>query len=237
VNTDITAVNNAPATVPVNGAWGAEEARPSDLVIPRLALAQAMSNPCKEGNAKPGEILHSQTNACVVPKGQELEILPILTVMSWVVSELVPGKPQPQFVRIEGINPSNDRDDWRFEKVEQGKNLLYQKRLSALVLPVNALDGFPYFVDFQKTSRKPGQVLSTIIQENAFRNRPACSRVVALGTQMKTKESNSWFIFTVAPKREATAEEIAVCRKWYDVFAKKAGEAAAQQEGEESVPF
>lgn len=236
------AVNETKAVAPVTqgGAWGSEDTNAADLVIPRMALAQATSTPCKEGNARPGEVLHSLTGEKLMDKGATIDLLPILTVNAWVVSELIVGKQQPEFVRIEAITAANYSDDWRYEKTENGKNLLFQKRLSALVLPVGGLDGFPYFIDFQKTNRKPGQVLSTIIQENKFRNQPACHRVVSVGTQLKTRDQNSWFIFTVTPSRVATPEEVAACRRWYDIFGKKAQEAALVEENAAAnaeIPF
>lgn len=238
MNTEVTNVkSNVPAT---QGAWGCEDASAKDLVVPRLSLVQATSQASKEGKARAGEIVHSMTAEVFAQKGQEIELLPILTVASWIVSEPQVGQ-QPKFLRMEPITPANDSDNWKQESFENGKPVLRQKRLSVLVLPVKQLDGFPFFVDFQKTNRKPGQVLSTIIQENAFKNQPACARVVSVGTQLKTREQNSWFIYTVAPKRAATPEEVAACRRWYDVFANKA-KMAAMEGGEgvektEEVPF
>lgn len=237
MNTDVAITQtNTPAVA--QGAWGTEDASAKDLIVPRLQLAQATSDVVKNGSGRPGEIIHGQTQNVLAKKGETIELLPILVVASWVVSEPVVGA-QPKFIRIEELTPANDSDNWKVEGYENGKPVLKQKRLSVLVLPVNGLDGFPFFIDFQKTNRKPGQVLSTIIQENRFRNLPAPARVVAVGTQLKTREQNSWFIYTVTVKRDSTAAELAAARKWYDVFASKAKAVAMAEEpaANSEVPF
>ena len=237
MNTEV-AVNKTQAVAAPIGAWGCEDASAKDLVVPRLQLVQATSDICKNGGARPGEIVNGQTSQILAPKGAFLDLLPILTVGSWVVSEPVVGA-QPKFIRMEAVTPQNDSDNWKVESYENGKPVLKQKRLSVLVLSLASLDGFPFFIDFQKTNRKPGQILSTIIQENKFKNLPAPARVVSVSSALKTREQNSWFVYTVAVKRDATADELAACKRWYDIFASKAKDAVLQQEGgaDEAVPF
>jgi hypothetical protein len=171
-------------------------------------------------------------------KGKFIDLLPILTVGSWIVSEPIVGA-QPKFLRIEALTAQNDAESWKVESYENGKPVLKQKRLSVLVLPVGGLDGFPFFIDFSKTNRMPGQILSTIIQENRFRNLPAPARVVSVGTTLKTREQNSWFVYTVTVKRDATNEELVASKKWYDVFASKAEQAILDEKPTEDtqVPF
>jgi hypothetical protein len=193
-----------------------------DLVIPKIQIAQPTSQSCKEGNAKPGEILHSLTKEVIVPKGSKLELLPILCVGSWVVSRVVPTG--FEFLRKEPLTEANDSDEWNQEGFEDGAPIVTNKCLSFLVLPVTGISGFPYFIDFQKTNKQAGKILSTIIQENGFRGLPAPARTVNISTVLKSYKNNSWFAFQVASGRDASEGELAACKKWFDIFSAKQAE-------------
>lgn len=235
MQTEVTTTKGNGLTTPV-GAWGAEGASSKDLVVPRLQLVQATSDICKDGGARPGEIVNGQTKNIMAKKGESIDLLPILIVGSWVVSEPIVGA-RPKFLRMEALTPENDSIDWRSEAYENGRPVLRQKRLSVLSLPVNTLEGFPFWVDFQNTGRAAGQILSTIIQENKRQGRPAPARVISLGTTLKTREQNSWFVPTVTLSRDATEVELTAAYSWYQAFASKASEAALAEAPKEETPF
>lgn len=213
--------------------WGSEGMSTKDLVIPKIQIAQAVSNACKEGMARPGEIIHSSSNEVLAAKGHKLQILPILCVGSWVVSKLIPGG-QPEFMRREKLTFSNDSDDWKLESFEDGIPVVWNKCLSFLVLPLSRVTGFPFFVDFQKTNRNGGKILSTIIQENSMAGMPAPGRVVELSTAMRSYKNNSWFVFQVAASRKSTIDELVQCKKWYDLFSKSQIKEAAPEVEEDN---
>ena len=197
--------------------WGSEGTSSKDLVIPRIQLAQAVSDVCKEGVAKPGEIVHSQTQEILAKKGEKLEVLPIVCLGSWVVSKVVPGG-QPEYLREEQLTPENDSENWKQDAFEDGQPIVKQKCLRFLVLLANKSDGFPFFVSFQRSNKNGGKLLSTIMQENKFQGRPGCSRVVELSSFIKTYKTNSWFVFGIKPTRDASQEEREACKKWYILF-------------------
>jgi hypothetical protein len=204
-----------------SGSWGSEGTSSKDLVIPKIQLAQASSNICKEGNAKPGELIHSLTKEVLLSKGQKLQILPILSIGSWVVTTPKPaGGGYPDFIRNEPLTEINDSDNWKIESFEDNRPVVFNKRLTFLVLLVSRTDAFPFFMDFQATNKNGGKILSTVIQENKFQNLPAPARVVELSTSLKSFKGNSWFVIGVAPMRKATEAELAACKKWYDLFSK-----------------
>lgn len=220
------------------GAWGAENTSSKDLVVPRIGLAQASSNVCKEGLARPGELIHSQTKVALAAKGAKLELLPILIVGYWEVTTPKPaGGGFPEFIRKEELTPQNDSTEWRIDDFEEGRPVVRNKILSFLTLPVSDTAGFPYFVDFKGTNKNGGKLLSTIIQENRWKDLPACARVVELSTTLRQYKGNSWFVVNVTPGRAATEAEMAACRKWYDVFHTARITAAEDSDDDKEVPF
>lgn len=201
------------------GAWGSEGTSSKDLVIPKIQIAQANSNACKEGTARPGDLYHSLTKEILLSKGEKLAFLPILSIGSWIITTpKPPGGGFPDFIRKEPLTPENDSDLWKIEDFEDNRPVVRNKCLTYLVLLASRVDGFPFFIDFQNTNKNAGKNLSTIIQENKFKGQPAPARVVELSSALKNFKGNSWFIMNVAPTRETTVEELAKCKKWYDLF-------------------
>jgi hypothetical protein len=223
-------------TTPAAGAWGSENLSSKDLVVPRIALAQASSNVVKEGTARPGQLIHSMTKQPLAEKGAKLEILPILCVGFWNITGPKPQQGFAEFIRREDLTRENDSDQWKIEDFESGQPIVRNKVLSYLCLLASDIGAFPYFIDFQGTNKNGGKLLSTIIQENSFKGLPAPARVVELSTALKTYKSNSWFVVNVQPSRQATEAELNACRKWYDVF-NKAKITASSEESESEVPF
>lgn len=216
-----TTTERSTAIAKPHDAWGTEGTSSKDLVIPKIQIAQANSNACKEGNARPGDLVHSLTKEVLVSKGTKLELLPILSVASWIITTpKPPGGGFPTFIRKEPLTQDNDSDIWRIEDFEDNTPVVRNKCLTYLVLLVDRKTGFPFFIDFQNTNKAGGKNLSTIIQENKFRGEPAPSRVVEMSTTLKNYKGNSWFIMNVAPTREATEDELVQCKKWYDLFSK-----------------
>lgn len=222
--------------VAISGAWGSEGTSSKDLVIPKIQLVQASSNTCKEGTARPGDLIHSLTKEALAPKGKKLEILPILCVGSWTVTSPKPMHGGfPDFIRKEPLTTANDSDEWKVEKFEGDKAVVWHKSLTYLSLLTSRADGFPFFIDFAATNKSAGKLISTIIQENKFLGQPAPSRAVEISTRLKSFGGNSWFVMDVAPSRLASAEELAACKKWYDLFAKVQFKEAEPEESQ--VPF
>lgn len=221
---------------PPNAAWGSEGASSKDLVIPKIQLIQANSNACKEGLGRPGDLMHLLTKEILAPKGQPLEILPILSIGSWVVqTPKSDDGDMGKFIRKYALTSDNDSDDWKLEQFEENQPVIHMKALTYLVLLANRINGFPFFIEFNSTNKAGGKLLSTIIQENKFEGKPAPARVVAVSTSLKTYLKNSWFVMGVRPVRSSTSEEVAACKKWYDLFNEKKLEQAEEAEAE--VPF
>lgn len=203
----------------VTSAWGTENTSSKDLVIPKIQIAQANSNACKEGNARPGDLVHSLTKEVLASKGQKLAILPILSIATWIITTpKPPGGGFPTFIGKQVLTPENDSDAWKVDCFENNEPAVRNKCLTYLVLLLERKNGFPFFIDFQNTNKAAGKNLSTIIQENKFQNLPAPARVVEMSTTLKNYKSNSWFVVNVAPQRQSSADEIALCKKWYDLF-------------------
>lgn len=201
-------------------AWGNEGTSSKDLVIPRIKICQALSKAVAEGNARPGDIIHGQTNELLAAKGGKLELLPILCLGFWAVHKVIPGG-QPEFMRQEPLLEENDSDNWLQDMFENNQPVQWRKTLSFLCLLVGNIKGFPIFVDFTKTNKNSGKILSTIMQENGFADKPGCSRVVELSTSTRTYKNNSWFVYGINPKRDASEEEMNACYKWYTIFQAK----------------
>jgi hypothetical protein len=211
--------------------WGTENVSSKDLVIPKISLAQASSNVAKEGQARAGELIHSQTKQLLAAKGEKFAVLPILIIAQWVITTPKPsGGGYPDFIRNEPLTPENDSSEWKIEDFENGQPVVRNKKLTFLVLPVSDIAGFPYFIDFTGTNKNGGKALSTIMQENRFKGRPAAARVVELSTILRQYKNNSWFIVNATPGRDASEEELVRCRKWYDVFSRERMTAAESSE-------
>ncbi len=205
-------MSNLPTT---QGAWGTEGLSSKDLVLHKIQIAQAMSDACKEGIARPGDIIHSATKAVLAGKGEKIEVLPILCFGSWIVST---AGMQPKFMRKEPLTV-DPGDDWKLETFDDdGTAIVKQKCLTFLVLPVNNVSGFPLYLDFQKTNKNGGKLLSTIMQENAFKGLPGPARVIELSTILRSFNNNTWSVYNLAPSRAATEEELTQCKTWFERF-------------------
>lgn len=219
-------------------AWGGENASRKDFVLPKIVIAQASSDVCKEGSAHPGEIIHSQTKEVLAKKGEKLALLPIAVGGRWQVTTPKPvGGGFADFIRVEPLTQANDSDRWQIDGFDtDGKPIVHHKVLSFLVLPVTKIAGFPFFMEFRSGNKDAAKLISTIMQENNFQGRPAPARVIELSTRLKQYKSNSWFVTSVTVSRNASDDEIAKCRYWYDLFV-GAQLKDASDANEEGAPF
>jgi len=211
---------NLPAMPPAGEPWGTEGASSKDLVITKILLTQANSDACKEGIARPGDLITStgEVLASKADKNKKLQVLPILCQGQWIVTGPKPAQGYPEFIRRELLTPQNDSDLWKIETFEEEKPVVWHKCLSYLVLLTDRLQSFPFFIDFKNTNKTGGRLLSTILQENKFKGLPAPARVIEISVNLKKVKENSWFIMGVSPKRDATVDEIKACKQWYDLF-------------------
>lgn len=64
-------------------AKGLENMRPTDVLVPRLVLLQAMSPQVQEGGMPVGALLNSVTQEVVLPKGESLEFTIVYHYLEW----------------------------------------------------------------------------------------------------------------------------------------------------------
>jgi hypothetical protein len=215
------------ALTAVSESWGDDGTSSRDLTLSRITVAQGLSQSVKDGVAKIGDIFHTGERRVMANPGKIIEVLPIICIGWWFVHELPPrGKSQGKFLRKEPLTAANDSENWKQDVFEDTEPRVRTKCLSFLVLPVDNLNGFPVLVDFQRSNRKPGMALSTVMQENKLARRPPPARVVGLSASKQSNDGNDWFVFNVQPGRDATVAELTACKRWFDIFSDKKIQAA-----------
>lgn len=206
--------------------WGAESILPGDIVIPRIRQLHSISKAVNVGSGKPGQLVHSLTGELLCDKDKVLEIIPIKCIPMWVINK-------------------RDGNKWKFYKqmirTVQNDNLPYEgfegklpvqriKQLTFLVMLVNKIDGFPFFLDFSKSGFKAGKNLCQFIAENSKNNKSAADRVIGLSSHLQSNAENSWYSYEVKPVRLTKPQELAACFEWYSMYNNSNAMVAASEE-------
>lgn len=200
-----------------NEAWGSEGVEKSDLLLPRLTLMHDLSDLVKKKKADSGDLVNTSTSEVLWRTGEPgLEIIPISTFKEWQEFEVV-GKKE---VFLTSYPFTEENANFSKEDMVNGKAIRRIRALNFFVLLPSKFDEFPFMLSLKKSNYFSGRQLSTHFQISAMKKLPPAAKVFSISSQDKTWEGNTFKIFSLEVKRDATSDELATARLWYDTFNK-----------------
>lgn len=200
----------------------------ADIRIPRLLLMQSTSELVGQRKAAAGDIVNSITGEKVGDETNPLEIVPIYTFKTWVVSEKVNGK--FEFKRVDQYVAGQKRNR---EEVIGGVEVQNAETINVLVMlnkDQENTSALPYLMSFRMTSLNCGKDILTQKMHAINMNTPFQKFVLKLAPFYTKNDKGQYFVFKFQGKAENTlfASSAALLRKWYDTF--KAGSVKVDEE-------
>lgn len=227
--------NTLPALSPdLMGSWDdSSDLEAKDIRIPRLLLMQSTSELVGQRKAQAGDIVNSITGEKIADEGNPLEVIPLHTYKTWVVSEKVNGK--YEYKRIDPYTPGVERA--REEKVG---DVEVQNVESINVLVMLAKDqlnpeAMPFLLSFRMTSLNAGKDVLTQKRMSINAN-ISFQRYLLKITPFYTKNDKGQFFvlkYTGKAENKDFAQSAGILRKWFETF--KAGAAVVHEEAPETV--
>ena len=196
--------------------WGAAPIDAKDIVIPRINLAQQMSENVIAGKAKMGEYYESSGLNVIGGVGKPLDIIPFMLEQIWIVQKKVAGKADKfEFDKIEQVTPENKLLPWDFIEDGVQKKRVFTRNFYCLV------DGqtLPCIISFAGSSSKAGKHLATIMYaENKLSNLPPSAYHILLDAKIDKNDDGTFAVKTVVKGKESTKEEVARTLEWFKTF-------------------
>lgn len=221
------------------GFWGAEKVDSTDLIIPRIVLAQGNSDLINSGKAAPGDLIDSVNTGVLAKKGEFLEFVPFK--LSKLYQKSVKN---PQSGKFEKIFSEPFKMEHialvTTKRLEQGQDGREYKNESILicscVLP-QCLSGFPFLISFRSTSYFTGKKLANHFKECQTNGTAVASTAFKLSTKQQSGKGNTWWVLEISKSRASKPEEMQAAYKWYQEFSAKPVEMSEPHDDEETVPF
>lgn len=219
--TELATTSSDLPVVPMDQAWGAENVAQESVLIPRLILAQDLTEAVKLGKCRPGAILGSDTGEVLANPGESLEFIPIYTFREWEIYDVEDrgnGKTKDNYrarVRV-----TRDNENWAAEDFENGKKVKRTKCLNFFVLLTNKIDAMPYLVSFKKSGMNAGKKIATHFYNSGLRKVAPASQAFKLSAVTKSWDGYTFQAYSVEPSRASSIEEVAKAYQWYQLFTK-----------------
>lgn len=217
--TAMMASNNLPV-VPLDEAWGAENVAQESVLIPRLVLAQDLSQSVKDGKCRPGAILDSATGLVLAEPGQALEIIPIYTFREWEIYDVEEQRGKKKETYRNRVRVCKENEHWAPEAYEEGREVKRVKCLNFFALLSSKTDHMPYLVTFKKSGMNAGKKIATHFYNCGLRKVAPAGQTFLLSGASKTWEGFTYQAYAVEPGRNSTIEEVAKAYQWYLMFTK-----------------
>lgn len=229
MNTELTNNEKTKTNLPATQNWSDDGLSRSDILISKLLLQQPLSDYVAKGIASPGDIVESVNGEVIAKKGQGVEIILVKPFKTWMQFEMKEGK--WAYTATIPFSPLNAH--WKYEDEINGKKVRNDAVISMFVLLSTNIDSMPYLVSFRRSSYTAGKKLVTHWEIAKMKKEKPASKVFELVSELKTVDKNSFWVFDVKPKRQATKEEMDAAYGWNQTFTTK----AATVEDDNEVPF
>ena len=197
-----------------SGAWGNENARASDMIIPRISILQKTSKMLEKESlgAKIGEFRDSMTQKLLGSRSKPLKFIPIFMTNTWVKLEAKGNK----FVGVTTRTAANE--DTPFEETVEGKIYRNIKSLNVFCLLPDELEkkeAFPYVISFQATGFQTGRKLITMVKKLEMMGKPLAAKNFILTSETRTNDSGTWDVFLVEQGEDTKMEHLKTAFQWY----------------------
>lgn len=206
------------------GAWGTENVRSENILIPQVYLMQGQSKAVQQEKAKVGEIIESVTGKVLGGPTKPFEFIPISTFDTFMVQrEETPG--DWKFLRTEKVTPANikhkEQANWLSKCPDTGKQLKWTYEIKFLVLPYdNYANTLPHVLGFRSTSLRAGKALTNHFSNCRIDNVPPASKVMRVSSNKVTKNGKTFSVYDVSEGTKTTSEQQLVAYKWFKEFQK-----------------
>lgn len=231
MNTEVTTQNTKDLAVPM-GAWGAEDIKSENLLIPRLTLMQGQSKFVQDEKAKVGDIVDNVTIQVLGGPNKAVELIPLIQQDAWTLFNKRNGQ-----WSYSGVVPATaENSHWHREWEGTNADGEEEKRVFSLLfycLDAANYSGLPYLITFKSTSLRAGKALMNHFFQCKNDGVPPASRSVFLGSRKETGDKNTWYVYTVAPGKSVTKEQLAVAYKWYRTLKESKHKVAEETEAKE----
>lgn len=177
----------------------------SDIVVPRLLLAQGISQAVADNKAKMGDIRNSLTSVVLGGPNEEVKFIPITIKKYWKKFEKVNGK--NQFRGNESFNHMNANRARTGEFPSQANPLvkaMWEFDLTIDVFGFTEDDvqnpiALPTAISFSRTSYKAGQQVNTMLASVEAANLPYYAYMLSVGCDKKQNDKGIFYVFKVQP--------------------------------------
>ena len=197
-----------------SGSWGSEGLDNKDLLIPKLLLMQGLSELVAEGKAAMGDFVNSVTGEVLGNKTKPVEVIPICTFKTWVISEKLGDK----FEYKEVVPWTTDNDAWKLEEMVNGVLLRRDRVLNYYVLlasEATRADCIPYLTSFRRTSYMAGRKIANHFGKCAMLDVPPASKTLKLTSNFEKNDLGNFYVYGVDEGRKTTDQELSKAYTWW----------------------
>lgn len=204
---------------------GGQEIDKEDILIPKLWLMQPMSEFVTSGKAQNGEYRDSILGDLLCEDVSELEMILFAPYKTWQVTVQRFDAKKKKHTNPEYVETLNyyDNPDLEYEE-EDGKDLIHRDKVLGfyclLIKDIEKGNPFPYVVDFKRTSRQAGQMLTTTIAKLQAHNFPCYAKTFNLKSKGIEGDQGMYFVKQIALGRNITAKELPIVEGWVKTLKK-----------------
>lgn len=179
-----------------------------DILIPRLAVMQSISEMVKNEQAKAGDIVNCMMNEVICPRGSMLDFIPIVSFKFWII------KRDGDF---ESIVPavSDQELAWKEDNIER----IFNHAFYVLLLKdIESGSAFPMQLTFRSTERQTAKILSTLLIHLKRAELASWDKYFSLGTYLKTKDKYSWYATAVKVGGDSSEKAKSEAKYWQGII-------------------
>lgn len=216
----------------LQGSWGTENIEAKDVLIPRIFLAQKMSDVVDSEDVKAGQFYRSTSKEVLGGAGKALEILVLSSFKTWTIEKKKGDK--YEFESILPYSPSDANLPWDF--TDKGETKRRNETFNFYVIPVadiSTSEVLPAVLSFRRTQVSCAKAITSYMMLMKNYRTPACTYVLELTSTLKENDFGSFHVPEMKKGRKATIEEMTVCKNWFDVISK--GAVRVDTEAEEVI--
>ena len=213
----------------LSGAWGSENIEAKDILIPRIFVAQKMSEVCDSEEVKPGEFYRSTDHEVLGGSKKPVELLVLSFFKTWTIEQKKGDR--YEFEAIRPYVPADASLPWDFSEdgITKRRNETFNFYV-LLISDIKANQPLPFVISFRRTSVMCAkQIVSYILSMKQF-NSPACTHVLELTTHLKENDLGSFHVPQMKKGRRAEIEEMEVAKKWFDAINRGAVKVSPEEE-------
>lgn len=204
------------------GSWGAEGLDKQDLMLGKILLMQGLSKLVSGGKAMVGDIIHSVNGSKLGNKDHPVEIIPIATFKTWVVSKKPKGGNKFEYEATLPMTAENAHLDL-LETDEDGSEIRRDRTINFYTLLVSEVaegTAIPCVLSCRRTSYTAGKKIANHFAKMQMLRQPPAAKSLRLTCRLETNDDGSFYVFDVEQGRNSTKEEITTAYDWYQVLSK-----------------